>query len=545
MKFLCEQCKAKYQISDDKVAGKTVRMKCRKCGHMIEVRAEVTETSVAKGLPGSPASNAPNAQKPGQPKAGGLATSLSAAARPAAPRATVPSARPAQPSALAGAFQKNSKSEESSLDAFGANEWYVAINGVPVGPVRVSELRRKAALGVVTEDSLVWQEGLEEWRPVRAVTELAGLVREAIARPSLVTPPPGDIRQSQPPPSVGPPASRAPSRPSAGIAPRAYTATSPQPFAPTGPSEASKQAAAASSRNNVVPFASRLATAEKFEPAPNDGQQQAARASLVAADPFALPPPPAGVMQSGITSSPLGVANANTFAASGSAVAVAEPAPAAKGPPNWIAITMIVLAASLGITAPIAYFFKPAPLAPTPVVITMSAAPQPLPVPVAAAAPTDSVAAVASAAPEKSGVIARNTGGGGGAKPPTAAAGGAKIDLGGLIGGPGSGPNGGPTGGGAGSSGSSLSGSAIESVVRSHAAGVKRTCWERGANQEASENVTVRVVIGGGGAVQSASASGGSDPAMSKCIENSVRSWQFPPSGGTTNVDIPFHFVRQ
>ena len=47
MKFLCDNCKAKYQIADEKVAGKTVRMKCRKCGHQIEVRAAVTETSVA------------------------------------------------------------------------------------------------------------------------------------------------------------------------------------------------------------------------------------------------------------------------------------------------------------------------------------------------------------------------------------------------------------------------------------------------------------------------------------------------------------------
>ena len=45
MKFLCENCKAKYQIADEKVAGRTVRMKCRKCGHMIEVEASVTETS--------------------------------------------------------------------------------------------------------------------------------------------------------------------------------------------------------------------------------------------------------------------------------------------------------------------------------------------------------------------------------------------------------------------------------------------------------------------------------------------------------------------
>src|SRR5512132_2229296 len=37
MKFLCPSCKAKYQIADEKVAGRSVRMKCRKCGHMIHV----------------------------------------------------------------------------------------------------------------------------------------------------------------------------------------------------------------------------------------------------------------------------------------------------------------------------------------------------------------------------------------------------------------------------------------------------------------------------------------------------------------------------
>ncbi|MGC4092906.1 MAG: COR domain-containing protein [Polyangiaceae bacterium] len=37
MKFLCPSCKAKYQISDEKVAGRTVRMKCRKCDHVITV----------------------------------------------------------------------------------------------------------------------------------------------------------------------------------------------------------------------------------------------------------------------------------------------------------------------------------------------------------------------------------------------------------------------------------------------------------------------------------------------------------------------------
>ncbi|HTN87214.1 MAG TPA: zinc-ribbon domain-containing protein, partial [Sorangium sp.] len=54
MKFLCDNCKAKYQIGDDKVAGKSVRMQCRRCGHLIQVSASVTESSVAQALPVEP-----------------------------------------------------------------------------------------------------------------------------------------------------------------------------------------------------------------------------------------------------------------------------------------------------------------------------------------------------------------------------------------------------------------------------------------------------------------------------------------------------------
>ncbi|MCW5834736.1 MAG: zinc-ribbon domain-containing protein, partial [Labilithrix sp.] len=147
MKFLCDSCKAKYQIADEKVAGKTVRMKCRKCGHQIEVRAAVTETSVASAPPRPPAS--PSAPRP--PMKSGLATSLSAAK----PRA--PSAAPG--GALAGAFKSNvhdapasapGDRPSASIELSVTDEWYVAINGVPVGPVRISELRRKAAGGAVT-----------------------------------------------------------------------------------------------------------------------------------------------------------------------------------------------------------------------------------------------------------------------------------------------------------------------------------------------------------------------------------------------------------
>ncbi|MCA9625997.1 MAG: zinc-ribbon domain-containing protein, partial [Myxococcales bacterium] len=47
MRFNCQNCAAKYQIADEKVSGKTVRMKCRKCGELIQVRAEASTEGVA------------------------------------------------------------------------------------------------------------------------------------------------------------------------------------------------------------------------------------------------------------------------------------------------------------------------------------------------------------------------------------------------------------------------------------------------------------------------------------------------------------------
>lgn len=240
MKFLCDNCKAKYQIADEKVAGKTVRMKCRKCGHLIEVKAAVTETSVAKSVP------------PPDFEGGGEATVVTAPpsemlkspAQRGAPLAARPPERERSAGALAGAFQKSVHRDEGSAsrsmrEITAADQWYVAINGVPVGPIRMSELRRKAAIGAVTEESLVWQEGLEEWRALRTYPELAEAVREAATsgRASL-TPGPGgaEHRESQPPPvaraSLGPTPSRAPP-------PAAIRALTPAP---------------ATARSNVVPI---------------------------------------------------------------------------------------------------------------------------------------------------------------------------------------------------------------------------------------------------------------------------------------------------
>ena len=51
MRFACDKCQAKYQIADEKVAGKIVRMKCRKCGASLELRAEKRADGSVRPVP--------------------------------------------------------------------------------------------------------------------------------------------------------------------------------------------------------------------------------------------------------------------------------------------------------------------------------------------------------------------------------------------------------------------------------------------------------------------------------------------------------------
>jgi len=523
MRFLCEQCKAKYQIADEKVAGKTVRMKCRKCGHLIEVKAEVTETSVASKAP--PPDDGDDATRVGidmnammqlSKGSGPAATTKPAAPRPAGGMTTKPAlatslaaAKPAKPaappqkqkeSALAGAFQKTVAKEASLQEISTTSEWYVAINGVPVGPVRIAELRRKASTGAVTEESLVWQEGMEEWRPLRTIPELVAIVQEGLSaeRPSLV---------SANPPRVTP-------------APSATT-TSPRPATTKTPAPSpSPFTAPPQQRSNVIPLAGRLATAEKLEPEP-------------IADPFAIVATAAPAPTSMDVPSASGVA----------APTVVIPR---KQGPNWIVIGMVVAFGAFGATAGVAVFFNKAPPAPAATVIVTTQAPSPTAPTssggsVAMVDTTNPVATIEPGTTRPTGAGTRPTNAGatntaGGSKPvdPSIAA---------LLGNSTAGPSVGGGSGGGGAS-SALSEDAIQRVVQQRSSAVKRTCWERGGGTESNVNVRVKLTIAATGSVQGANAEG-NDPIVSKCIENNVRLWQFPPSSGPTTVEIPFHFLRQ
>jgi hypothetical protein len=57
-------------------------------------------------------------------------------------------------------------------------EWHVSINDVPLGPIRREEISHKIDAGAVSEYTLVWREGFDEWRPLATVPELMALLHE-------------------------------------------------------------------------------------------------------------------------------------------------------------------------------------------------------------------------------------------------------------------------------------------------------------------------------------------------------------------------------
>jgi predicted Zn finger-like uncharacterized protein len=195
MRFECDNCHAKYKISDEKVRGRVVRFPCRKCEHKILIDGrdgdpdvtvpagpaygfdEVTRKSEPISTFGHDAPTA-RARRPSSP--GRRRTSSMPPRRPSAVSRRLSSAPAAARSALAGQHPGLAPAVPATATAGPADvpEWHVSINDVPVGPIRLEEMAHKIDASAVSEYTLVWREGFEEWRPLATVPELMALLYE-------------------------------------------------------------------------------------------------------------------------------------------------------------------------------------------------------------------------------------------------------------------------------------------------------------------------------------------------------------------------------
>ncbi|HEX5660756.1 MAG TPA: GYF domain-containing protein, partial [Polyangiales bacterium] len=195
MKFLCGNCKAKYQIADEKVTGRTLRMKCRRCGHDILIDGHATPQSSPPPAP-APAprrtSGSTVSVVPG-PRAGSSSTQLPTRPGTSAALPRPGGGRSKPPSGLSAEFRRHvAAPPEVPQRTAPYDLWHVAIQDVPVGPMTRDELGRKIDAGAVTPESLCWREGMDDWRPVGELAELASLLRRNrdASRPMRGRPPP-------------------------------------------------------------------------------------------------------------------------------------------------------------------------------------------------------------------------------------------------------------------------------------------------------------------------------------------------------------------
>jgi predicted Zn finger-like uncharacterized protein len=174
VKFLCDRCKTRYSIGDDRVRGKILKIRCKNCANVITVR---------EGMP-----DADSVEANGQRQRGKSTTQ--------AP--PIQSDAPAN-GALGAAFASAMTKPPPALE----EEWYVSIDGDQSGPFSLAEAQRWIAAKAFDAELHCWSEGFDDWLPVDKVSHFRGL------------------RKKPPPPPAPPPLPRiggGPSRPLMGAA---------------------------------------------------------------------------------------------------------------------------------------------------------------------------------------------------------------------------------------------------------------------------------------------------------------------------------------
>lgn len=458
--------------------------------------------------------------------------------------------------------------------------WFVGVNGVPVGPIPVADLRELAVAGHVDRRSLVWREGQAEWRPLGKFPHLARILDDLGAGNSAAVAAP-----NAPP---GPP----PTAPATTNGANGHVATGFNGFRPHAEERPSawgdlddeddedEQPTTVKGRVSVPPPApgaiAALETVPQHPPPPAPAAPFAAITPATVTSPGEAP----------------GVANVGS-------AATALSAPPPEGPASTISATpepvvdeadakklmrpkrrgnlyaWLAVAAAFALGAILMHVFgspgasstpKSAP-SPEPA-RALAPVPETKPEPAEVAEPSEPPSAPSPVDPEVPAPPA--PGGPGVAAPVTKPASSGSIiavpdpaapvapkpasSLLSGLGGPATpGPSAGPRGTSEGSGGGAgLDATAIQRTVRRYSPAVRQNCWQRALNARApgvpsSAKVTAQITVEPSGRVQSVQVSGAPRgyPGLAGCIESSVRGWAFPRAAGETVTNVPFMFVGQ
>lgn len=126
MNFACHQCERRYTIADEKVRGRTLKVRCKSCQAIIDVRG---------------------APEPEEESTRALSREDLELLRAAEREAAAPAAAPAV--------------------------WFIMVRGAQQGPLTQAELDEARARGDFTARTFCWMDGMADWKRAAEIPELA------------------------------------------------------------------------------------------------------------------------------------------------------------------------------------------------------------------------------------------------------------------------------------------------------------------------------------------------------------------------------------
>ena len=170
MRFSCESCKAQLQIADEKVRGRRLIVRFKRCGAKIGLVDPLFSASPPRVVEAAPAWPASDTETTRVMDDDVLERSLQAS-------------RAGDGSANGSPLTQRFAAPAAPLPANPA-VWFAMLQGKQTGPLTRAELEARADEGEVGPRTYIWCEGMESWQRAQEVLELAEMFPPLPASPA-------------------------------------------------------------------------------------------------------------------------------------------------------------------------------------------------------------------------------------------------------------------------------------------------------------------------------------------------------------------------
>ena len=190
MQFSCESCKAQLQIADEKVRGKRLVVRCKRCGAKIALADPLLSKSPPRVI-APPPSSAPLRDPDSDTESTRAMDSdvLERALRASkeddgGPRPSPRTVPPPPP--------RETPPRDQPI-------WFAMIQGQQIGPISTAQLGRKAKAGEIAPRTYLWKEGMDSWVRAKEIQEVvSAFAAPPAAPPAPARPTPADDKVDLP-----------------------------------------------------------------------------------------------------------------------------------------------------------------------------------------------------------------------------------------------------------------------------------------------------------------------------------------------------------